>query len=76
MPRAIVYHREYGCETGCCGHVVEITGVDRKFEFIHPYFVSDLDEDLRSWAEGLVTEKFGKEHVKDLDWANCLILKD
>lgn len=24
MAKVIVYHRGYGCDTGCCGHVVEV----------------------------------------------------
>lgn len=36
--RVRVFHSYYGCETGCCGHVVEIVDHDDDgvFEFAHP----------------------------------------
>lgn len=77
--KVIVYHASYGCETGCCGHIVKIdedpaqyggTPAGRqKFEFTHPY-----GDDPRKFAEELVREVFGEEHVKDLDWENCEIV--
>lgn len=67
-PRVIVYHAFYGCDTGCCGHVVELGGAER-FDFMHPY-----GQDPRAFAEELVTDKFGAEHVADLDWDNCVVI--
>ena len=69
--RVIVYHSSYGCESGCCGHIVELDGEADKFLFIHPG-----DEDPRGFAEDLVRAEFGEEHVKDLDWENCSIIDD
>lgn len=67
--RIIVYHTSYGCESGCCGHTVEIElgdgATDRKFQFAHPW-----DKDHLEFAKNLVAEEFGEEHVKDLDWEN------
>lgn len=57
-----LYHAGYGCETGCCGHVIEI-GDDERFEFTHPY-----GENLKTWAKSTVIEAFGEEHCKDIDW--------
>ena len=68
--KIIVYHALYGCETGCCGHYVEM-GDQRKYEFEHPY-----GDDPRAFAERLVRDAFGEEHVKDLDWENCEIRDD
>jgi hypothetical protein len=59
--KVIVYHSYYGCETGCCGHTVELEDGTSQFYFSHPY-----KEDFKSFAEELVKE-FGEEHVKDLD---------
>ena len=70
MGKVIVYHAGYGCETGCCGHVVEMDG-ESKFIFTHPY-----DEDPRHFAEALVRQEFGDDHVKDLDWDNCIVVQD
>jgi hypothetical protein len=75
MTKVIVYHRGYGCDTGCCGHAVAIERDDGReeesFEFTHPY-----DEDPRAFAERLVTEEFGVEHIVDLDWENSFIHDD
>lgn len=71
MAKIIVYHRGYGCETGCCGHAVAIDDQEKSFEFTHPY-----DEDPRAFAERLVTEELGAEHVADLDWENSFIHDD
>lgn len=45
MAKVIVYHAGYGCQTGCCGHVIELreSGDDipdpwnMHFAFNHPY---------------------------------------
>jgi hypothetical protein len=74
MPYVIVYHDTLGCDTGCCGHRVQLA--DDSFRivktsdmnFFHPH-----DEDLRSWAESLIRAELGEEHVRDLDWENCII---
>lgn len=71
--KIVVLHSYYGCDTGCCGHVIEVdddTMVD-SFHFAHPN-----GEDPRSFAESLVREHFGEDHVKDLDWENCFISND
>jgi hypothetical protein len=72
MSRVIVYHDFYGCETGCCGHTVELDNGEGKFEFDHPAHGQDPIE----FAKGLVTAVYGAEHVADLDWDNCMISED
>lgn len=47
-------------------------GQGEKFEFCHP----GRDEDFRKFAEELVADAFGAEHVKDLDWENCRVSYD
>lgn len=76
--RAIVYHRGYGCDTGCCGHTIELDSGDPHqpdryaFTFSHP----GDGEPYREFAEELLAAEFGSEHVADLDWENCLISED
>lgn len=75
--RIVVYHGFYGCETGCCGHFVRLTDDDGEehegeFTFTHPLST----DDVRTWAEELVRDEFGAEHVADLDWENCLVVDD
>jgi hypothetical protein len=94
--RVIVYHGYYGCESGCCGHIVDVyenddnfdpenywphEGDKSKFDFDHPGFFDPVTqryrgETPREFAERIVREKFGEDHVKDLDWEHCLILED
>jgi len=71
--RVVVYHSSYGCETGCCGHTIELEDGRKDFAFEHPW---EGKEDLRSFAEELVREAFGEEHVADLDWDECHIVDD
>ena len=74
MPRLVVYHEGYGCETGCCGHVIRIgekvigeqVGA---FDFSHPY-----DGDFREFAEKMVREA-GCDPA-NLDWEACEIKND
>jgi hypothetical protein len=68
--KIIVYHASYGCDTGCCGHVIEIDGKEN-FHFTHPY-----GKDFKEFAEEMVRDECGEEHVKDLDWENCIISDD
>jgi len=75
--KIIVYHSFYGCDSGCCGHAMDVEFDDgtvhegRYFQFGHPY-----GDDPRAFAEELVREEFGDEHVNDLDWENCWISDD
>jgi len=69
-PRATVYHRSYGCDTGCCGHVVEF-GNDTKFVFTHPY-----GQDMKDFVRELVTDTFGAEHCADIDWDEVVVSDD
>jgi hypothetical protein len=62
--KVVVYHSMYGCDTGCCGHVVELQeddgeAVKEAFEFDHPYGLykvkpEDRDRVAREYAEELV----------------------
>jgi hypothetical protein len=65
--RVRVYHRDYGCDTGCCGHVVELADPSghkkRQFEFVHNY---DNKRSMRAWAEKLVRD------VVSAGWPQCL----
>lgn len=74
--RIVVYHQSYGCDTGCCGHYVnvedgELPAKTDRFHFSHPYGDDPLD-----FARTLVEETFGAEHVADLDWDNCVIVDE
>lgn len=73
MKRVIVYHSYFGCDTGCCGHTVELIDengniIQNKFEFDHPF-----GEDKLEFVKNLIEETFGKEHIADLDWKHCII---
>lgn len=74
--KAVIYHDYYGCDTGCCGHVIELEedeqNMPRRFSFDHPFY----DEEFRKWAEQHLREEFGPDHTYNLDWENCLIISD
>ena len=79
MSAIVVYHESYGCER-CCGHRIQMAGVDTPywsqkgkggFDFTHPN-----GKDHFEWAKEWVRDVFGAEHVADLDWENCLVLDD
>jgi hypothetical protein len=75
MARVVVLHGGYGCDTGCCGHWVEIDG-ERVggFEFAHP--ASRKPEDIREFVRDLVEQEAGAEHCADIDWENCIVVDD
>jgi hypothetical protein len=79
--KVTVLHRGYGCDTGCCGHVIEVNGKEQfeTFDFVHP-FISMLGnpnaDDSKKWAEDFVRDKLGDAHVADLDWENCEVSDD
>ena len=63
-----VYHAGYGCDTGCCGHRVEVDGKDvGDFEFMHPY-----GKDKREWAVAFARGIIAKERpgcLETIDWS-------
>jgi hypothetical protein len=75
--RVRVYHAGYGCDTGCCGHIVEITlpgGQEKShFEFEHPPYCpppspltsEDRDECWKAWAR-----KLAEDAIRDR-WPEC-----
>jgi hypothetical protein len=70
--KIIVVHQLYGCDTGCCGHVVEVDGQQvGRFDFGHPTSLKDTD--VQAYVRDLVTEQYGAEHVADIDWDHCLV---
>ena len=85
--RIIVLHQSYGCDTGCCGHVVEVedapASFDRKtstFDFGHPSPTGPnytlTPDNIKEYVIDLVTRECGAEHVADIDWERCVVLDD
>ena len=64
-----VYHQLYGCETGCCGHVIEIDDSHKHFEFIHRYDSTPLEEWAISLAQHVVRERW-PECYDSIDWSS------
>lgn len=71
---ARVVHEYYGCDTGCCGHVVNGYDCDGKevwsssFHFDHPYF-----GDKKVWAEAFAANELPGV---PLDWDNSEVSDD
>lgn len=68
--RIVILHRPHGCDTGCCGHALEVDSAEVEFEFEHP-----PTEDFRAWAIKMV-ERHYPGHGADLDFDSCLIVDD
>ena len=73
MTKVVVFHRYYGCDTGCCGHAIMVDGeeVNGSFDFTHAGGTLDVE-----FAKQMVRDELGEEHVKDLDWESCIIEED
>ena len=78
--KVLVCHALYGCDTGCCGHVVivedEVGQRKQKgrFEFSHP---DDMNEaTIKEYIRAMVTDTLGDEHVKDIDFERCEVIDD
>jgi hypothetical protein len=74
-------HRMYGCETGCCGHAIEIDGEELagSFDFEHPrpgWGASQIKETDLEFAKRFIKARCGDDHVKDLDWENSVVVDD
>lgn len=90
--KVIVYHRGYGCDTGCCGHTVEMFADDvvaaaadfdpRFADSVHDdsdanfSFDHPWDGDGLEFARKMVERAYGAEHVADLDWDHCIVTTD
>jgi len=73
--KIIVTHAYLGCDTGCCGHIIEIDDKQfGEFHFDHPD--SSKSEDIKNFIKNLVIEEMGEEHCKDIDWDGCEIIDD
>ncbi len=84
MPKVVVFHAYYGCDTGCCGHAVEMDDTER-FVFTHPDFHGPgwarlkgeaLEKTTREFVKDLVTQEFGAKHVADIDWDDVMVSDD
>lgn len=74
--RVRVYHDFYGCETGCCGHVVEIQDgrygskdTRDSFDFTHCYEKGQKEQ--REWARELAEAQIKyrwPECLPHIDW--------
>ena len=64
-----VYHSEYGCDTGCCGHTVEMEDGREHFEFTHPYTEdrSKYEEFARDLAESVIRKEW-PECIDSIAW--------
>lgn len=60
-----VYHTGYGCDSGCCGHVVEMEDGRTHFEFTHPD--TDDPDQRKEWARDLAETVIRKEWPKCID---------
>lgn len=65
-----VFHRYYGCETGCCGHSVEVDEEEIRGAFIfgHP---GQSEKDKRKFAREMIEEALKEQYpecLASIDW--------
>lgn len=61
-----IKHTYYGCDSGCCGHMVEVQDGDpRRFDFQFYHAGGTTPSDLREFAVEIV----GEENIGDVDFA-------
>ena len=67
--KILVYHRMYGCDTGCCGHAISVDGVedDDSFAFAHPDTGESHKEFARRFAEDYL-KKHNPKCLETIDW--------
>ena len=76
-----VYHSYYGCESGCCGHRMDLTEILESgetrwiltdFDFDHPSGEDmETEESRRSYVKNLALDFLTKrfpECLKSIDW--------
>lgn len=71
MTRIVVLHAYCGCESGCCGHIVEVSDGRSQFTFAHPY-----NGNVRAFVRKVVTDRYSEKHVADIDWDNCIVSEE
>jgi hypothetical protein len=76
MTKVVVYHENYGCETGCCGHAIDVDGKRVGYDLANCPNPGSSEAELKAYAENLIREELGVEHVANLDWDNCIIVAD
>ena len=73
--KVVVLHSYYGCDTGCCGHVVRLNDEDGEQIGEFEFTAAGSKEDRKAWAIEFAREKIEREypgtHTFDLDWDNC-----
>jgi len=73
MSKLRIYHTDYGCDSGCCGHAVETEPGDPiKFEFQFAHCYDNSPEGKRAFAEEMV----GAENVDDVDFETSEFIED
>lgn len=67
-----ILHAYYGCDTGCCGHVIEIDGeeVRSSFRWGHPGSKSDVEDIILEHVPDvcLDTLDWDTVEVDDMGW--------
>ncbi len=72
--KIFITHAWYGCESGCCGHIIEVDSdgfVTEQGGFVFSH--AEDKASVKKWAEEIISDYLGPEHVKDLDWDRCQI---
>jgi hypothetical protein len=71
-----IYHTHFGCDCGCCGHVLEKTDDAGKVitRLVFDHASGDSEEDKRYFGLEQVQTNFGLSDALFVDWPSCEIL--
>ena len=64
-----VLHAYYGCDTGCCGHILEIDGEEDYDTFEFDHFDYDfMGKTAKERLREFILSKIPEECHADIDW--------
>ena len=65
-----VLHAYYGCDTGCCGHILEIDDEEyyASFQFGHADKSERIDDEFKKWVCKWVRHYVPKACLDSIDW--------
>ena len=73
--RVTVYHGTYGCETGCCGHWLDVEETNKAyFVFDHPDSDPSDRAAMVAWAKEAFQGRIPDECLESIDWDSATLV--
>lgn len=68
-----VFHGYYGCDTGCCGHIIEVEDSKGQCHIDHFEFTHPGDGNFKEWATEFAQDYIRSHHPEcydSIEWAS------